>query len=132
MRDKASNAQLPFKYSPRKTMKRNALILTAAAMIFNLASCSSSTDAPKASVVSTSGSTYTVSAAPATKVPMYYSNSVALIHYDPSLYTPFNYDHRGTAANNYYRQQAIREAVREAKRNGGSSVQVGPIETASE
>jgi len=113
-------------------MKRNALLLTAAALIFNLTSCSSTTEAPRASVVSTSGSTYTVAAAPETKVPMYYSNNVAMIHYDPSLYTPFTYDHRGGAHNTYFRQQAIREAVREAKRGGGSNVEVGPIETASE
>lgn len=113
-------------------MKRNALILTAAALIFNLANCSSTPDAPAASVVSTSGSTYVVSAAPATKVPLYYSNNVALHHYDPSLYTPFAYDHRGTNHNNHFRNQAIREAVRDAKRGTGGSVEVGPIEGASE
>lgn len=112
-------------------MKRTALILTAAALVFNLASCSSTTDAPRASVVSTSGSTYVVSAAPATKTPLYYNNGVALHHYDPSLYTPFAYDHRGTSHNTYFRNQTIREAVRESKRNGGS-VEVGPIEAASE
>ncbi|MGV3664129.1 MAG: hypothetical protein ACO1TE_28410 [Prosthecobacter sp.] len=113
-------------------MKRNALILSAAALIFNLASCSSTAEAPRASVIGKSGSTYVVSAPPATKVPLYYNNNIAIHHYDPSLYTPFTYDHRGTSHNNYFRAQAIREAVREAKRNGGTSVEVGPIEAASE
>lgn len=112
-------------------MKRHALILAAAALVFNLASCSSTTQAPRASVASISGSTYVVSATPATKTPLYYNNNVALHHYDPSLDTPFAYDHRGTSHNNYYRNQAIREAVREAKRSNGR-VEVGPIESASE
>lgn len=112
-------------------MKRTALFLATAAMTFSLASCSSTTDVPRASVVSTSGSTYVVSAPPATKVPLYYVNNVALHHYDPSLYTPFAYDHRGTNHNNHFRNRAIREAVREAKRGSGT-VEVGPIEAASE
>ena len=95
-------------------MKRNASILASATLILGLASCSSTSETPRATVVGTSGSAYVVSAPPATKAPLYYSNNVALHHYDPSLHTPFTYDHRGTYHNNYYRERAIRDAVREA------------------
>ncbi|MDZ4403986.1 hypothetical protein [Prosthecobacter sp.] len=98
-------------------MKRHLLLLAATSLAFSLSSCTNPSGRPSVNLVSTA---QVVKSTPGVIGPLYTVNGVALGHYDPSLYSPYLYDHRGLSHNEYARVQAIRHS-----REG--SVQVGPI-----
>lgn len=118
-----SAAYLPVELLILKTMKRSLLLLSATALVFSLANCTTSSGGRTVNVVSTSS----YSKLPATTQPVYTINGVPLHHYSPDTYTPFAYDHQGLAHNDYYQKRAIWNEQR-ARRG---SVEVGPVEAES-
>lgn len=98
-------------------MKRHFLILAVSSLAFGLSSCADPSASSRLPVANTR---HVIMSAPGVIGPVYTTNGVALHHYDPSLYSPFVYDHRGLSHNEHARVQAIRHS-----REG--SVHVGPI-----
>lgn len=105
-------------------MNHPFLFLTATCLGLTLASCTSSGH-HHATASSPKTARHSYEVRPAARPgygtgPQYTINGVALHHYEPSLYTPFAYDHRGGAHESYYRAQAVRA-------NQRGRVIVGPM-----
>lgn len=100
-------------------MKSNLVLFAlTAAIAVSLSSCSSTT-----------GSSAQVVTIPETGAKVYTVNGTPLHHYDPSLYTPYAYDHRGMSHNAYAQAQAARYDSNGARRSiPRGSVEVGRFE----
>ncbi len=130
LEDGKSGDNIASQVSPHNTMKRNLLVLSLSVLAFTLPSC-----------VAPSSTARQVSYRPATTTyrPAYVtrttevrngalygsltdnSNPYTRHHYDPSLYTPYSHDHRGSDHQVHY----LRREAWEAGRTG--TVEVGTI-----